>query len=60
MNNELTKEELIKAISKKVSKAKPIVKNDFLSGLKYKNKPYLQRILRVVKVDRDGYGIKLY
>ena len=58
-NKEMTKAELIEAISKKVRRAKPIVKNDFINGLKYKNKAELRRLLKKVKVDRDGYGISL-
>jgi hypothetical protein len=56
---ERTKKELIKAITAKVVKAKPMVKNDFIGGLKYKNKATLARYLKKVRVDKDGYGIRL-
>lgn len=54
---EMTKAELIQAITVKVKRAKPIVKNDFIRGLKYQNKTQLKRYLKKAKVDRDGYGI---
>jgi len=49
----VTKEELIKAIAKKVQKAHPMVKRVFLPGLKYKTKPELARILSKARVT-DG------
>lgn len=55
----MTKAELIKAIEQKVAKAKPIVKDDFVRGLKYKKKATLVRYLKRAKVDKDGYGISL-
>jgi hypothetical protein len=59
MKGDMTKVELIQAIKEKVKRAKPSVKNDFIKGLKYKNKATLKRYLRKTKVDRDGYGISL-
>ena len=59
ITKEMTKKELIKAIKAKVVKAKPMVRDDFVRGLKYKNKATLVRYLRKAKVDRDGYGISL-
>jgi len=55
----MTKAELIKAIKRKVAKAKPIVKDDFIRGLKYKNRATLVRYFSKAKVDKDGYGISL-
>lgn len=55
----MTKAELIKAIKQKVARAKPIVRDDFVRGLKYKNKVTLVRYLNKAKVDKDGYGISL-
>ena len=56
---EMTKAELIKGIKRKVARAKPIVKDDFVRGLKYKNKATLVRYFKKAKVDKDGYGISL-
>lgn len=55
----MTKAELVQAIKVKVRKVKLIVKKYFLRGLKYKTKPELERILRKVRVSRDGYDISL-
>jgi hypothetical protein len=55
----MTRAELIRAIKRKVSKTKPIVRDDFIKGLKYKNKATLVRYLNKAKVDKDGYGISL-
>jgi hypothetical protein len=59
MTREMTKAELIKAIERKVAKAKPILRNDFIGSLKYKNKPTLARYLKNARVDKDGYGIRV-
>jgi hypothetical protein len=55
----MTKAELIKAIEHKVARAKPIVKNDLIRGLKSKKKSTLIRYLNNARVDKDGYGIRL-
>lgn len=55
----MTKAELIKAIERKVARAKPLVKDDFIKSLKYHNKATLARYLSRVRVDSDGYGIRL-
>lgn len=59
MARDTTKAELIKAIERKISKAKPLVKDGFVRGLKYQKKSELARLLRDIKVDRDGYGFRL-
>lgn len=59
MKRYMTKAELIQAIKEKVKRAKPSVKNDFIRGLKYKDKATLKRYLKRARVDRDGYGISL-
>jgi len=59
MRQSITKAEIIEAIKRKVAKAKPLVKDDFIRGLKYKNKTTLKRYLKKAKVDRDEYGISL-
>ncbi len=56
---EMTKTELLAAIERKVRRAKPHVRRFFMQGLQYKTKPELARILRRVRVDRDGQGISL-
>jgi len=56
---EMTKAELIKGIKRKVAKAKPIVRDDFVRGLKYENKATLLRYFKKVKVERDGWDISL-
>ena len=55
----MTKAELIKAIKGKVAKAKPMIRDDFVRGLKYKNKTTLVRYFKKAKVDKDGCGISL-
>ena len=54
-----TKADLIRAIELKVQRADPLIRDDFVKGLKYKNKSTLKRYLRKVKVDRDRKGISL-
>ena len=56
---EKTNAELIREIERKVRRAKPFIRDGFVSGLKYKKKSELKRIHKKVKVDRDGYGISL-
>jgi len=56
---DMTKEELIQAIEKKVARAKPIAKQTLLHGLKYRTKPELKQILKKARVSRDGYDISL-
>ena len=53
----MTKNELIRLITKKVENAKPIAKQVFVNGLKYKTKKELQDILHGVMVSEDGYDI---
>ena len=52
-----TKAEIIDEIMNKVKRAKPIIRDDLRTVLKRQNKNRLQRILKNVKVDRDGCGI---
>jgi hypothetical protein len=55
----MTKAELIKAIERRIAKAKPIVRNDFVKSLKHQTKSTLTRYLMMIKVDRDGSGIRV-
>lgn len=50
----MTRAELIRAIKAKVTKANPVVKKEFYKLLKRSTKPKLERILRKVKVTREG------
>ena len=59
MKKEMTKAELIEAIEKKVAKAEPRLRKDFIRGLKYQNKATLRRYLKKAKVVDRGYGISL-
>lgn len=55
----MTKAELTQEIKRKVKRAKPIVKTEFYKLLGCSTKPELERILRKVRVSRDGYDISL-
>ena len=59
MKKGLTKEELIKQIERKISKAKPMVKREMMAHVKRADKKELERILKTVKVSRDGWNISL-
>jgi hypothetical protein len=59
MARQMTKAELVKAIERKIAKAKPALRNDFVGSLKYKNKSTLVRYLKNARVDKDGYGIRV-
>lgn len=54
-----TKVELIQAIGKKIRKAKPQVRQLTLRGLQYKTKPELERMLKKIRVSRDGWDIRV-
>jgi thiamine biosynthesis lipoprotein ApbE len=60
MSMDKTRAEIIREITGKVKRAKPVVKIPFLKSLRYEKKSELSRINRVVKVDRNGYGIQLF
>ena len=49
MTKEMTKTELTKAIGKKITRAKPIVRDDLIRSLKYKTKPTLRRYLKTAR-----------
>jgi hypothetical protein len=51
---EVTKAELIQEIKAKASKASPLVKRAFFSGLARNTKAELQRKLRRMRVTRNG------
>ena len=65
IKKDITKAELIRVITKKTAKIpahfQPMVKRDFLVGLKYKTKPQLKHIASrmIVEVDRTGYNITI-
>jgi hypothetical protein len=59
MTKKMTKVELIKAIERKIARARPIVTDDLVRSLKYKSKATLVRYLKTARVDRDGSGIRL-
>jgi hypothetical protein len=59
VKKDMTKAELIKAFTKKVAKASPLIKSDLIRSLKYKNKATIRRYLNNARVDRDGNGIRL-
>lgn len=50
----VTKAGIIRDIKAKASKASPLVKRVFFRGLEYKTKPQLSRILRRMRVTREG------
>lgn len=54
----MTKAELIQAIKTKVRRAKPTPKKLLYKLLNHSTKPELERILRKVRVSRDGYDIR--
>jgi hypothetical protein len=49
-----TKSTIIREIRAKASKASPMVKRVFFRGLEYKTKPQLERILKRMRVTREG------
>ena len=49
-----TKADIIRDIKAKASKASPLVKRVFSRGLEYKTKPQLERILKRMRVTREG------
>ncbi len=57
MIKRITNADLIKAISKKVKRAKPFIKIPFLRGLKYQTKEELGQILKSARVSGDDYDI---
>ena len=57
MEQEITKAELIKSITYKAQKAKPMVRETFTSGLKYKSKKELIRLNNRMRVSRSGWDI---
>jgi hypothetical protein len=59
MKENKSNNELIQAITNKVSKANPMVKKLFLSSLKNKTKRELEKILATVQVSNDGYDINI-
>jgi len=52
-----TKAEIIKEITQKAKKAKPMVRNVFLRGLQWRTKKELSSIDRSMKVSRSGWDI---
>lgn len=50
----VTKAELIRQLKAKAGNAKPLVKRIFVRGLARRTKPELERMLRRMKVTRDG------
>ena len=56
---EMTKAQLIQAIASKVKRADPMIRDDLIRGLKYKDKATLVRYLSKVRVDSGGNGIRL-
>jgi hypothetical protein len=63
-NKKQTKAELIKKIAKKTERIptrfQPSVKRSFLSGLKYKTKPELERIYQNMRISVDKTGYDIY
>jgi len=57
MDNLRTKSEIIKEITKKAQRAKPMVRNVFLRGLKWRTKRELSSIDRSMKISRSGWDI---
>ena len=55
----MTRAGLTRAIKAKVKRAKPVVKKEFYKLLRRSTKPELERILRKVRVSRDGYDVSL-
>ena len=53
----MTREGLIQAIKVKVGRAKPRAKGEFYKLLRRSTKSELERILRSVRVSRDGLDI---
>ncbi len=57
MKQEMTKAELIKSITHKAQKAKPMVRELFTGGLKYRRKKELIRLNNKMIVSRSGWDI---
>ena len=49
-----TKADMIKDIKARAAKANPIVKRVFFRGLEHKTKAQLERILKLMRVTREG------